>query len=89
MQIVPEQWVFGKYEAATKEVPWLDAAMILSITRQWFHLGICGDMWRAYNDLDQNSYEHQTVNHKACRIHVATNSDMAPDNCLTEFRWLQ
>ena len=26
VQIVPEQWVFGEYEAATKEVMRLDAA---------------------------------------------------------------
>ena len=62
----------GEYEAATKEVLLLDAAMLLPITKQWFHLGITiwSDMWRVYNDLDQNGYEHKTVNHKPCRSHV-------------------
>ena len=62
----------GEYEAATKEVPRLDAATLLPITRQWFRIGttIWSDMWRAYNDLDQNGYGHQPVNHKPCRSHV-------------------
>ena len=44
MRIVPEQWVFGEYEAATKEV-------MLPITRQWFRLGtitLWSNMWMAY-----------------------------------------
>ena len=37
---------------------------MLPITRQWFRIGttLWSNMWMAYNDLDQNSYEHQTVN---------------------------
>ena len=72
--IVPEQWVFGEYEAATKEVQRLDAATLLPITRKWFRLGttIWFDMWRVDNILDHNGYEHQTVNHKPCRSHVGT-----------------
>ena len=45
-------------------------------------------MRRAYNDLDQNGYEQQTVNRKSCRRHVETNRDMAPDY-LAEIRWSQ
>ena len=39
----------GEYEAATKEVLYLDAATLLPITRQWFCLRttIWSDMWRA------------------------------------------
>ena len=29
--------VMGEYEAATEKVLWLDAAMLLPISRQWFH----------------------------------------------------
>ena len=47
---------------------------MLPITRQWFRLGttLWSNMWMAYNDLDQNGYEHKTVNHKPYRGHVAT-----------------
>ena len=46
--------------------------LMLPITRQWFRIGttLWSNMWMAYNDLDQNGYEHQTVNHKPCRSHV-------------------
>ena len=57
-RIVPEQWVFGGYEAATKEgflVPMArrDAATLLPIIRQWIRPGttIRSDMWAAYNAL--------------------------------------
>ena len=81
MQIVPEQWVFCEYEAATKEVLRLDAATLLPITRQWFCL-------RTYNDLDLNGYEQQTINHKPCRRHRSINRNMALDY-LAESRWSQ
>ena len=43
----------------------------------------------AYDDLDQNFYEHQTVNHiEAMWQHGATDHDMTPDY-LAEFRWSQ
>ena len=59
-----------EYEVATKEVPRLDAATLLPITRQWFRLGttIWSDMWRACNNLNQIGYEHQTINHKPCGL---------------------
>ena len=38
-RIVPEKWVFGEYDVAAKEVLRLDAAALLPIARQWFHLG--------------------------------------------------
>ena len=57
----------GEYEAATKEMSRHDVATLLPITRQWFRLGttIWSDMWRAYNDLDQNELNTKlsTTNH--------------------------
>lgn len=69
-RVVPEQWVFGGYEPATKQgflvpVPARDAATLLPIIRQWIAPGsvIWSDMWAAYNQIGNIGYQHGTVNH--------------------------
>ncbi|XP_074660563.1 uncharacterized protein LOC141913025 [Tubulanus polymorphus] len=69
-RIVAEQWIFGGYEAETKQgflvpVPRRDAATLLPIIQRWIRPGstIWSDMWQAYNQIGQLGYQHGTVNH--------------------------
>ena len=70
-RLVPEQWVFGRYDPQTKEgflvpVPRRDATTLLPIVHQWVRPNsmIWSDMWRAYNQLDNQGFLHETVNHQ-------------------------
>ena len=60
-RVVPDQWVFGAYEPATKKgfllpVPRRDAVSLLPIIIRWIAPGttIWSDQWAAYNNLYLN-----------------------------------
>jgi hypothetical protein len=67
---VPQLWVFGGYEPATKKgflvtVPRRDAGTLLAVIQQWIRPGttVHSDQWGAYNQLANIGYAHGTVNH--------------------------
>ena len=69
-RVVPDQWVFGAYEPATKKgfllpVPRRDAVTLLPIIIRWIAPGttIWSEQWAAYNNLANISFQHRTVNH--------------------------
>ena len=81
---VPEKWILGGYEPATKkgflvQVNDRSAATMLPIIQQWVAPGstIWTDMWAAYNSLGNMGYNHGTVNHTLYftdpQTHVTTN----------------
>ena len=70
-RIVPEQWIFGDYDPATKEgfllpVPRRNAATLMPLIIQWVRPGteIWSDMWGAYNSIAAQGFQHDVVNHQ-------------------------
>ena len=70
-RIVPEQWIFGGYDPATKEgfllpVPRRNAATLMPLIIQWVRPGteIWSDMWGAYNGIAAQGFQHDVVNHQ-------------------------
>ena len=66
----PTQWVVGGFDRETKEgflvpVPDRSAATMLPILCEWIEPGttIYSEQWRAYSQLSQNGFGHETVNH--------------------------
>ena len=64
------QWVFGGIDCNTKEgflvsVPRRDAATLIPILTRYVRRGttVVSDLWRAYNMVGANGYNHLTVNH--------------------------
>ena len=69
--IVPEQWIFGGYDLATKEgfllpVPCRNAATLMPLIIQWVRRGIkiWSDMWGACNGTAAQGFQHDVVNHQ-------------------------
>ena len=67
---VPQQWVFGGVDCASKEgflvtVPRRDAATLLAVLQQYVRPGttVVSDLWAAYNTIGNLGYQHLTVNH--------------------------
>ncbi|CAI6355836.1 unnamed protein product [Macrosiphum euphorbiae] len=67
---VEGQWVFGGYERETGNcfmipVENRTAETLLVIIKDWIKPGttIISDCWRAYNTLNNEGYQHLTVNH--------------------------
>ena len=70
-RIVPEQWIFGGYDPATKEgfllpVPRRNAATLMPLIIQWVRPGtkIWSDKWGAYNGIAAQGFQHDVVNHQ-------------------------
>ena len=70
-RIVPEQWIFGGYDPATKEgfllpVPRRNAATLMPLIIQWIRPGteIWSNMWGAYNGIAAQGFQHDVVNHQ-------------------------
>ena len=70
-RIVPEQWIFGGYDPATKEgfllsVPRRNAATLMPLIIQWVRPGteILSDMRGAYNGIAAQGFQHDVVNHQ-------------------------
>lgn len=64
------QWIFGGIERATNKVFIVpvenrSSKTLLPLIRKYIAPGsiIYSDCWRAYNDLKNENYTHQTVNH--------------------------
>lgn len=69
-RVLPQQWIFGGICRETKEVflvevPDRSSATLMSKIHQHIEKGtiIYSDCWRAYNAIQDNGYEHFTVNH--------------------------
>ena len=78
-QAVPEQWVFGGYDPNTKKgflvpVDACDADTLWPIIQEWVAPGttIYSDQWRAYNNLQNIGYNHQTVIHSLYFVDLHT-----------------
>ena len=70
-RIVPEQWIFGGYDPATKEgfllpVPRQNVATLMPLIIQWVRPGteIWSEMWGAYNGIAAQGFQHDVVNHQ-------------------------
>ena len=70
-RIVPQQWIVGDYDPATKEgfllpVPRRNAATLMPLIIQWVRPGteIWSDMWGAYNGIAAQGFQHDVVNHQ-------------------------
>jgi len=69
-RVLPQQWIFGGICRETKEtflvkVPDRSFATLMSKIHQNIEKGITvySDCWRAYNAIQDNGYQHFTVNH--------------------------
>lgn len=69
-RMLKEQWIFGGIERPTKKVFIVpvenrSSKTILSLICKYIASGsiIHSDCWRAYNDLKNENYAHQTVNY--------------------------
>jgi transposase-like protein len=78
-RILPQQWVFGGICRETREtfivkVPDRSAATLMPIIQQKIRPGttIISDCWRAYNDVQNQGYVHQRVNHRYNFVDPAT-----------------
>ena len=70
-RIVPEQWIFGGYDPATKEglllpVPRQNAATLMPLIIQRVRPGteIWSNMWGIYNGIAAQGFQHNVVNHQ-------------------------
>ena len=70
-RIVPEQWIFVGYDAATKEsfllpVSRRNVATLMPLIIHWVRPGteIWSDMWGAYNGIAAQGFQHDVVNHQ-------------------------
>ena len=73
-RIVPQQWISGGYDPATKEgfllpVPRRNAATTMPLVMQWVRPGteIWSEMGGAYNCIAAQGFQHDVVNHQLCR----------------------
>ena len=67
---VEGQWVFGGIDRQTGKVFLVpvekrDQETLIPLIKSWIlpHSTIISDCWKAYNVLNQEGYEHLTVNH--------------------------